>query len=328
VFGAIVCPGLPFVFTVLVVAAAGLSLLLDVVSRRLPEFKCVKNCACKAVSVAHSISCRSAAALFPVLMPVLSICIVACFCTAGNAPGAWHTFNDDKRKGTTFEEVSQKPASLLFYSRQQPRQEPLLPPAANHPSSSPTAHPPSLNSQILQCSKDSSVAGSAGSASTAFCPSLSADGNAEAPSLDNHLTAGRLQPGCSAGSETGGITEPSGSDVPCDQLHSCAPHHTCTDAVLKRQPSPAESDHSDQSVQASASHPAGLVLPSKGHMQMQSTGKLFNQAEMHQIEPVISLVVVYDQMLFLQSMQLHHAHPCCLYLCGSNLFSPLASLQL
>jgi len=195
-------------------------------------------------------------------------------CAAGNAPGAWHVFNDNKRKGTTFEEVSQKPASLLVYSRQQPRQEPLPPPAANNPPSSPTALPPPLTSKVVQLSNSSSVAGSAGSASTAFPPSLSADGNAEAPSLDDHLTAGRLQPGSSAGSDTGGITEPSGSDVPSDQLHGCAPHRTCTDAVLKRQPSPAESDHSDQSVQESASHPAGPVLPSNGHMQTQSTGKL------------------------------------------------------
>ena len=197
-------------------------------------------------------------------------------CAAGNAPGAWHVFNDDKRKGTTFEEVSQKPASLLVYSRQQSRQEPLLPSAANNPLSSPTAIPPPPTSQVAQLSNSicSSVAGSAGSASTAFPPSLSADGNAEAPGLDNHLTAGRLQPGCSAGSDTGGITEPSASDVPSDQLHSCAPLLTCTDAVLKRQPSPAESDHSDQSVQESANHPAGPVLPFKGHMQTQSTGKL------------------------------------------------------
>ena len=195
-------------------------------------------------------------------------------CAAGNAPGAWHVFNDDKRKGTTFEEVSQKPASLLVYSRQQPRQESLLPPAANHLSSSPTALPPPLTSQVVQLPKSSSVAGSAGSASTAFPPSLSADGNAEAPSLDNHLTAGRLQPGCSAGSDTGGISEPSGSDAPCDKLHVCAPDLTRPDAVLKRQPSPAESDHSDQSAQASASHPAGPVLPSDGHMQTQSTGRL------------------------------------------------------
>ena len=245
-------------------------------------------------------------------------------CAAGNAPGGWHTFNDDKRKGTTFEEVSQKAASLLFYSRQQPRQEPIQPPAANL-LSSPTAHPPPLSSQVLQYSRDSSVAGSAGSSSTAFCPSLSADGTAEAPSLDTHQTAGRLQPGCSAGLDTGGITEPSGSDVPCDQLHSCAPHLTCTDAVLKRQPSPAESDHSDQSAQASASHPAGPVLPSHGHMQMQSTGKLFNQAEMHEIEPVIGMVPVYDQVLFLHTMQLHLAiicRPCRLCLRGHNIFHP------
>jgi len=195
-------------------------------------------------------------------------------CAAGNAPGAWHVFNDDKRKGTTFEEVSQKPASLLFYSRQQPRQEPLLPPAANHLSSSRTALPPSLTTQVLQLSKSSSVAGSAGSASTAFPRSLSADGTAEDPSLDTHQTAGRLQPGCSAGSDIGGTSEPSGSDAPCDQLHTCAPDHTCPDAVLTQQPSPAESDHSDQSAQASASHPAGPVLPSDGHMQTQSAGKL------------------------------------------------------
>ncbi len=194
-------------------------------------------------------------------------------CAAGNAPGAWHVFNDDKRKGTTFEEVSQKPASLLVYSRQQPRQEPLLPPAANHPSSSPTALPPPLSSQVLQLSKSSSVAGSAGSASTAFPHSLSADGTAEAPSLDTHQTAGRLQPGCSAGSDTGGISEPSGSDDSSHQLHTCAPDLTCPDAVLKRQPSPAESDHSNQSVQESAKHPAGPVLPSNGHMQTQSTGE-------------------------------------------------------
>ena len=200
-------------------------------------------------------------------------------CAAGNAPGAWHVFSDDKRKGTTFEEVSQKPASLVFYSRQQPRQVPLLPPAADHPSSSPTAHPPPLSSQVVHCSKGCSVAGSAGSASTAFPPSLSADGTAEAPSLDNHLIAGRLQPGCSAGSDTGGISEPSGSDVPSHQLHTCAPVLTCADAVLKRPPSPAESDHSDQSAQASANHPAGPALPSNGHMQMQATGKLLIQAE-------------------------------------------------
>ena len=206
-------------------------------------------------------------------------------CATGNAPGAWHVFNDDKRKDTTFEEVSQKPASLLFYSRQQPRQEPLLPPAADHPSSSPIAHPPPLSSQVVQCSKGSSVADSAGSASTAFPPSLSADGTAEAPSLDIHQTAGRLQPGCSAGSDTGGISKPWGSDVPCHQLHTPAPHLTCADAVLKRQPSPAQSDHSDQSAQASANHPAGPALPSNGHMQMQSTGKMFVQAELHEVDP-------------------------------------------
>jgi len=157
----------------------------------------------------------------------------------------------------------------------------------------------------LLSSRDSSVAGSAGSDSTAFPPSLSADGTAEAPSLNIHQTAGRLQPGCSAGSDTGGISEPSGSDAPCNQLHTCAPDLTCTDAVLQRQPSPAESDHSDQSVPASASHPAGPVLPSDGHMQMPSTGKLFNRPEMHQIEPVISLVAVYDQVLCLQTLQLN-----------------------
>ena len=220
-------------------------------------------------------------------------------CAAGNAPGAWHVFNDDKRKGTTFEEMSQKPASLLFYSRQQPRQEPLLPPAANHPSSSLTALPPPPTLQVLLSSRDSSVVGSAGSASTAFPPSLSADGTAEAPSLDNHLNAGKFQPGCSAGSDTGGISEPSGSDVSSQQLHSCAPHLTCTDAVLKRQPSPAESGHSHQSAQASASHPAGPVLPSNGHMHMQATGKLFSQAEIHENELVVRITPVYDQMLFL-----------------------------
>ena len=257
--------------------------------------------------------------------------MLTCFiCAAGFAPGAWHVFNDDKRKGTTFEEVSQKPASLLFYSRQHPRQEPLLPPAANHPSSSPTSHPPPHSSQVLLSSRDSSVAGSAGSDSTAFPPSLSADGTAEAPTLDTHQTAGRLQPGYSAGSDTGGISEPSGSDAPSHQLHTCAPDLTCPDAVLTRQPTPAESDHSDQSAQASANHPAGPVLPSDGHMQMQSTGKLFNQAEMHQIEPVISLVAVYDQVLCLQTLQLHYAplcRPCHLCMCGHKLCSSAAALQ-
>ena len=157
-------------------------------------------------------------------------------CAAGNAAGAWHVFSDDKRKGTTFEEVSQKPASLVFYSRQQPRQEPLLPPAADHPSSSPTAHPPPLSSQVVQCSKGCSVAGSAGSASTAFPPSLSADGTAEAPSLDTHQIAGRLQPGCSAGSDTGGISKPWGSD---DPVTSSIPlHHTLPAHMLSSSDSP------------------------------------------------------------------------------------------
>jgi len=247
--------------------------------------------------------------------------MLTCFiCAAGFAPGAWHVFNDDKRKGTTFEEVSQKPASLLYYSRQQPRQEPLPPPAANHPSSSPTSHPPPHSSQVLLSSRDSSVAGSAGSDLTAFLRSLSADGTAEAPSLDTHQTAGRLQPGCSASSDIGGISEPSGSDAPSHQLHTCAPDLTCPDAVLTQQPSPAESYHSDQSAQASANHPAGHVLPSDGHMQMPSTGKLFNQAEMH----------VCDQVLYHQTLQLHYAmicRPCHLCMFGHKLSSSVAALQ-
>ena len=40
------------------------------------------------------------------------------------------------------------------------------------------------------------------------------------------------------------------------------------------------------------------------------------------------MLPMYDQALFLQIMQLHHARPCRLYLCESNLSSPAAALHL
>ena len=65
---------------------------------------------------------------------------------------------------------------------------------------------------------------------------------------------------------------------------------------------------------------------------MQSTGKLFVQAELHEIDPVISLVAVYEQMFFSKvcSCVMPHLAACILVVSIFLLHclsSPFAALQ-